>query len=246
MNQRLAYFWVLIAFAPLVNAATSSASFDIGAIQVKSLIGGASYFPTDPSNLSFATIATDTLGNWNTIGADSLFTSAGVSASASQSSASVSALNGAGYGHSWTWNLGTATVSGNSVVIIELPYTYALDATGQFDTGARAEIRLLTRPSVSTPAQGYSSTSSFQSDADFQSRQGQSNNGSGILKLALINQSATSQNFNLETGMWVDASAVGLVSAVPEPATYAMMLAGLGLIGFSASRRRQADSFIRI
>lgn len=31
----------------------------------------------------------------------------------------------------------------------------------------------------------------------------------------------------------------GMVSVVPEPETYAMLLAGLGLIGFSASRRRK-------
>jgi hypothetical protein len=29
------------------------------------------------------------------------------------------------------------------------------------------------------------------------------------------------------------------VAAVPEPETYAMMLAGLGLIGFAARRRKQ-------
>lgn len=31
-----------------------------------------------------------------------------------------------------------------------------------------------------------------------------------------------------------------LVSAVPEPQTYAMLLAGLGLLGFTANRRRQS------
>ncbi len=32
------------------------------------------------------------------------------------------------------------------------------------------------------------------------------------------------------------------VSAVPEPETYAMMLAGLGLLGFAARRRKQAQA----
>ena len=35
------------------------------------------------------------------------------------------------------------------------------------------------------------------------------------------------------------ASTDGLVSAVPEPTTYAMLLIGLGLLGFTARRKRE-------
>ena len=38
----------------------------------------------------------------------------------------------------------------------------------------------------------------------------------------------------------VGGSVVVPPPAVPEPETYAMMLAGLGLIGFSARRKKQA------
>lgn len=40
------------------------------------------------------------------------------------------------------------------------------------------------------------------------------------------------------TGMFVDSFAG--VAAVPEPATYALMLGGLGLVGFMAGRRKKA------
>jgi hypothetical protein len=38
----------------------------------------------------------------------------------------------------------------------------------------------------------------------------------------------------------VDGGYTGVAAAVPEPATYAMLLAGLALVGAIARRRKQA------
>ena len=43
------------------------------------------------------------------------------------------------------------------------------------------------------------------------------------------------------TSSFVSATSAGVVAAVPEPATWAMMLIGFGAIGFAMRRRRSAD-----
>jgi hypothetical protein len=53
---------------------------------------------------------------------------------------------------------------------------------------------------------------------------------------------STQYSFNLYTNGSKQDYLVASVTAVPEPETYAMMLAGLGLLGFTARRRTQAAS----
>ena len=40
-----------------------------------------------------------------------------------------------------------------------------------------------------------------------------------------------------------DVGQLSLISQVPEPETYAMLLAGLGLVGFMARRRKETAQF---
>jgi hypothetical protein len=58
--------------------------------------------------------------------------------------------------------------------------------------------------------------------------------GGGFDYLILFNDNYSDTDYN---DMVVGVKAV---QAIPEPETYALMLAGLGVVGFMARRRRQA------
>ncbi|MEG1118645.1 MAG: FxDxF family PEP-CTERM protein, partial [Janthinobacterium sp.] len=50
-------------------------------------------------------------------------------------------------------------------------------------------------------------------------------------------------NIQVNANHYFNATNVsGYVSAVPEPETYAMLLAGLGLVGFMARRRKNKSA----
>ena len=79
-------------------------------------------------------------------------------------------------------------------------------------------------------------TASFQAVAE-------AGDGSYLTNLSLnlstnkVLGAITSQNFSYESNRWT--SNVAIAAPVPEPETYAMMLAGLGLMGAVARRRKQ-------
>lgn len=58
---------------------------------------------------------------------------------------------------------------------------------------------------------------------------------SGLMKAYFVNLSGADATGNLNVGTSINS--YGFIPAVPEPETYAMLLAGLGLMGFIARRR---------
>ena len=75
---------------------------------------------------------------------------------------------------------------------------------------------------------GFTSFSNFSANSGF-------NSGLNTLEFLVTN---TKQNSGNPTGLRVEFTQSNVVSAVPEPETYAMMLAGLGLMGAIARRRK--------
>jgi choice-of-anchor A domain-containing protein len=64
--------------------------------------------------------------------------------------------------------------------------------------------------------------------------------GSGVIQGSVIVKSWNSQ-VQINSGNAFEATMVnGLVTTIPEPGTYAMLLAGLGMVGFMARRRQKA------
>ncbi|HEX5344551.1 MAG TPA: choice-of-anchor A family protein [Duganella sp.] len=69
--------------------------------------------------------------------------------------------------------------------------------------------------------------------------------GQGVINGNVVVDSWASQVQINATNYFHATSLTGFINAVPEPETYAMLLAGLGMIGFTARRRQKATAAAR-
>ena len=115
-------------------------------------------------------------------------------------------------------------------------WTLSFDLTGFSQSTASFSARWATDNSGVVKLNGtqigtsstFSSWSSFAANSGF-------NSGANTLEFVVTNLAAASGN---PTGLRVEFLS-STVAAVPEPETYAMLLAGLGLMGTIARRRKQ-------
>ena len=138
------------------------------------------------------------------------------------------------------WITPTATQSQSLDAWNSGTYTYSLsfDLTGYNAASAYFTGRLaadnsvvvkLNDQTIST-ANGFTDWTSFAASSGFVS-------GLNTLDFVVTNWAQSSGN---PTGLRVEFASSDVAAAVPEPETYAMMLAGVALLGFVARRRKAA------
>ena len=136
------------------------------------------------------------------------------------------------YINAYSQTLGSISLDAGAIVTFAVPFTVSVTASNAGPNewaSATAYWSLSDNSGYSTSSQKYIYANQWQA----------SNSYSGILYLTFQNNSGGTQNYSLSAEVYTSAGSS--IAAVPEPETYAMLLAGLGMVGMIARRRRQTS-----
>jgi hypothetical protein len=145
----------------------------------------------------------------------------------------------------WTWNGSVLTITnaagGGYVAEVYFDLSTGMDAS--FNIGASSSGVLFTAGANPSSLPGGNAFG-FTSDEAFDSNSNTLGINGG--EWAAFNVTGTNGSMDFLSGLHVRSLANGnsegfvtVTTPVPEPSTYALMLAGLGMVGFIARRRRQ-------
>lgn len=131
------------------------------------------------------------------------------------------------------WNLGSFSLTGAGIALITLPYSISVSSDGicrgllcdSSSAEVSIELEYISADGVTT---AKSAKLLKNNDPAF----------SGTFSLAVINLSASVETTGTLLAQ-VRSTALSPVTAVPEPENYAMLLAGLGIVGLGVRRRSQ-------
>lgn len=138
----------------------------------------------------------------------------------------------ANYGSGHAYNSGGFTVTGQGLVMITLAWTLSVQGA-QFDYDDYATAYVWIQGSFSD---GLFNSGTAQSSYFDQSFVNGDATHHGTFAMSMYSNGIDPINGSLSASAGVGAYAVS--QPVPEPETYALMLAGLGLVGWRARRRR--------
>lgn len=238
---RAACFTIIASVPSLVQAGTGSVTIDRSQFSFASLLATGSISNVWENGSAFVEL--DGVGN--AVGTDVSLTGPDNSGSAYWNSSTLSATADAVFGERATSIARTSlfgTIAAGSSLEFTIPYVMTVSSYGSDLDNGYASITLMSETANSYASNDWDLQDRVSLDFYVGPSQPISNSFENVLHLSLSNQKLSPQTFHIYAQLNVYSFGQPfptVTNPIPEPETYAMMLAGLGLLGVMARRRKQ-------